>query len=53
MENFPDLQTIVLRLAFIAGSLVAWFATQRTPFVYRETSQAKPWLNGLKIRDSP
>jgi hypothetical protein len=29
VENFPDLQTIVLRLAFIAGSLVAWFATQR------------------------
>jgi hypothetical protein len=29
VENFPDLQTIVLRLVFIAGSLVAWFLTQR------------------------
>lgn len=29
MENFPDLQTILLRLLFIAVSLVAWFVTQR------------------------
>ena len=29
MEGFPDLQTVALRLAFIAGALVAWFVTQR------------------------
>lgn len=29
MENLPDLQTILLRLLFIAVSLVAWFVTQR------------------------
>jgi membrane-associated phospholipid phosphatase len=29
VENLPDLQTILLRLLFIAVSLVAWFVTQR------------------------
>jgi membrane-associated phospholipid phosphatase len=29
VEGFPDLQTVALRLALIAGALVAWFVTQR------------------------
>ena len=29
MEGFPDLQTVALRLLFIAGALIAWFVTQR------------------------
>ena len=29
MEGHPDLQTVALRLAFIAAALIAWFVTQR------------------------
>jgi hypothetical protein len=29
VEGPPDLQTVALRLAFIAGALAAWFVTQR------------------------
>jgi PAP2 superfamily protein len=29
VEGFPDLQTVALRLLFIAGALIAWFVTQR------------------------
>src|SRR5207248_9199443 len=29
VEGHPDLQTVALRLAFIAAALIAWFVTQR------------------------
>ena len=58
MEGFPDLQTVALRLGFIAAALVAWFVTQRMigarslpegavyDHLHVLTERWNAWLNG-------